>query len=112
MPLKANSKHKQASGKAQPPEAPPEIPSEGEILAHVHRCAYTAIVSYEWDPKKAASNLRKHDIDFADAVTAFEDELALTIDDDDPNERRFVTIGMDALARILVVVYTWRADNI
>ena len=59
-------------------------------------------MSYEWDPKKAAINLRKHDIDFADAVTAFEDELALTIDDDDPNERRFVTIGMDALALILV----------
>ena len=69
-------------------------------------------MSYEWDPKKAASNLRKHDIDFADAVTVFEDELALTIDDDDPDEKRFVTIGMDALARILVVVYTWRADNI
>ena len=69
-------------------------------------------MSYEWDPKKAASNLRKHDIDFADAVTVFEDELALTIDDDDRDEKRFVTIGMDALARILVVVYTWRADNI
>ena len=69
-------------------------------------------MSYEWDPKKAASNLRKHDIDFADAVTAFEDELALTIDDDDPNERRLVTIGLDALARVLVVVYTWRGQNI
>ena len=69
-------------------------------------------MSYEWDPKKAASNLRKHDIDFADAVTVFEDELALTIDDDDPDEKRFVTIGMDALARILVVVYTWRGENI
>jgi uncharacterized protein len=65
----------------------------------MHRCAYTASVSYEWDPKKAVSNLRKH-------------ELALTVDDDDPEERRFVTIGMDALARLLVVVYTWRSDNI
>jgi len=69
-------------------------------------------VSYEWDPRKAASNLRKHDIDFADAVTVFEDELALTIDDDDLDEKRFVTIGMEALARVLVVVYTWRDDNI
>ena len=69
-------------------------------------------MSDEWDPKKATSNLRKHDIDFADAVTVFEDELALTIDDDDPDEKRFVTIGMDALARVLVVVFTWRADNI
>lgn len=78
----------------------------------MHRCAYTPIVSYEWDPRKSASNLRKHKIDFADAATVFEDEFALTIDDDDQEEKRFVTIGMDALGRILVVVYTWRADNI
>jgi len=78
----------------------------------MHRCAYTAIVSYEWDPRKAASNLRKHDVDFADAATVFEDELAVTIDDDNPEEKRFVTIGMDALARVLVVVYTWRGDII
>ena len=78
----------------------------------MHRCAYTAIVSYEWDLRKAASNLRKHKIDFADAVTVFEDESALTIDDDDPSEERFVTIGMDALGRVLVVVYTWRGEVI
>ncbi len=71
-----------------------------------------AIVGYEWDPKKAASNLRKHGIDFADAATVFEDESALTVDDDDPEEKRFVTVGMDALARVLVVVYTWRRENI
>ncbi len=71
-----------------------------------------ADVGYEWDPKKAASNLRKHGIDFADAATLFEDESALTVDDDDPEEKRFITIGMDALARVLVVVYTWRRENI
>ena len=71
-----------------------------------------AIVGYEWDPKKAASNLRKHGIDFADAATVFEDESAVTVDDDDPEEKRFATIGMDALARVLVVVYTWRRENI
>jgi len=69
-------------------------------------------VAYEWDPKKAAGNLRKHSVDFADAATVLEDEFALTIDDDDPDEKRFVTIGMDALARILVVAYTWRGENI
>jgi uncharacterized DUF497 family protein len=35
-------------------------------------------VEIEWDEKKAASNLRKHGIDFADAVLIFEDALALT----------------------------------
>jgi len=69
-------------------------------------------VAYEWDPKKAASNLRKHKVDFADAVTSFEDDFAITIDDNEPEEKRFVTIGMDALARVLVVAYTWRGENI
>ncbi len=69
-------------------------------------------MGYEWDPKKAASNLRKHKVDFADAVAAFEDDFAITIDDDEPREERFVTIGMDSLARIVVVVYTWRGSNI
>ena len=42
----------------------------------------------------------------------FSDDYALTIPDDDPSEERFVTIGMDALGRILVVVYTWRGRRI
>jgi len=69
-------------------------------------------MDYEWDPHKARSNLRKHGIDFADATTVFSDEYALTIPDDDPDEERFVTMGMDALGRILVVVYTWRGERI
>ena len=78
----------------------------------MHSCAYTTTVGYEWDAKKASSNLRRHGVDFADAAAVFEDESALTIDDDDLDEKRFVTIGMDALARVLVVVYTWRGDTI
>jgi uncharacterized DUF497 family protein len=69
-------------------------------------------MDYEWDTGKAKSNLRKHGIDFADATTVFSDDYALTIPDDDPDEERFVTIGMDALGRILVVVYTWRGERI
>jgi hypothetical protein len=69
-------------------------------------------VDYEWDPKKATSNLRKHGVDFADAAIVFEDVSAVTIDDDDPDEKRFVTIGLDVLARVLVVVYTWRVEKI
>jgi uncharacterized DUF497 family protein len=37
---------------------------------------------------------------------------AITIPDEYPFEERFVTVGMDALGRILVVVYTWRRDRI
>lgn len=39
------------------------------------------------------------------------DEGAITIRDEIAAEERFVTIGMDALARVLVVVYTWREDR-
>jgi hypothetical protein len=69
-------------------------------------------MTYAWDPAKARANLRKHGIDFADAATVFSDDYALTIPDDNPAEERFVTIGMDALGRILVVVFTWRDRKI
>jgi len=69
-------------------------------------------MTYEWDPIKAKTNLRKHGIDFADAATVFSDEYARTIPDDYPDEERFVTMGMDALGRILVVVFTWRGPHI
>lgn len=39
------------------------------------------------------------------------DELAITVPDDQADEDRFVTMGMDALGRVLVVVYTWRGDR-
>lgn len=65
----------------------------------------------EWDPAKAAANLRRHGVDFADAVTVLHDEQAMTIRDDAEGEERYVTIGMDALANVLVVVYTWRGHR-
>jgi len=69
-------------------------------------------MDYQWDANKSATNLKKHRVDFADAVTVFSDDFALTITDDYPDEERFVTIGMDALGRILVVIYTWRGNSI
>ena len=66
----------------------------------------------EWDREKAAANLRKHSIDFADAAMVLEDPLALTQPDERHREERFVTIGVDALGRILVVVYSWRGANV
>ena len=66
----------------------------------------------EWDPKKAAANLRRHGIDFADAATALHDEFAITVVDDDLGEDRYVTVGVDALGRFVVVVFTWRASRI
>ena len=65
-----------------------------------------------WDAEKAAANLRKHGVDFADAETALHDEMALTQRDDDPEGERFVTLGTDALGRLLVVVYEWRDEDV
>jgi hypothetical protein len=67
---------------------------------------------FEWDSSKALSNIRKHGVRFADAVTVLEDEQGLTITDDSGDERRWVTLGMDAVGQILVVVYTLRGDRI
>ena len=73
---------------------------------------YNERVNYQWDFDKAKGNIRKHGIRFADAVAVFEDELALTLPDPRFEEDRSITIGMDFLGRLLVVVYTWRADEI
>ncbi len=69
-------------------------------------------MDYQWDPRKALSNLRKHNVSFADAVTVFSDDNSITIEDDFSGEERFVTIGLDTLGRILVVVYNYRENTI
>ena len=67
---------------------------------------------YQWDRNKALTNLNKHGIDFADAVSVFSDNLAISILDPRFDEERFIIIGMDAFKRILVVIYTLRDDEI
>ena len=70
------------------------------------------MIEFRWDPKKASINRAKHGVDFADAVSVFFDDMALTITDVQHQEERFVTIGADALNRVLLVVYTWRGEGI
>lgn len=67
--------------------------------------------SFEWDRAKARTNVLKHGVRFADAVTALEDDRAITIaDPDSEDEARFVSIGSDGHGRVLVTVFTLRAD--
>lgn len=68
-------------------------------------------MQWEWDPGKAASNVHKHGVRFSDAAHVLEDAYAVTISDDSEAEERFVTIGLDPLARILVVVWAWRRED-
>ena len=67
---------------------------------------------FEWDELKAIDNKSKHGISFADTFAVFDDPNAVTLEDFRKDEQRYVTIGMDAFGRILVVVYTWREENI
>lgn len=69
-------------------------------------------MNYQWDLGKANANLRKHGVDFADAVAVFSDDFAITIQDERFEEERSITIGVDAFGRVLVVIYTWRDDEI
>ena len=67
----------------------------------------------EWDLGKARLNARKHGVALADAVTVLEDETALTMRDPFPeDEERWITLGLDAFGRVLVVVYTWRGERL
>ena len=66
-----------------------------------------------WDPRKARTNLQKHGVCFSDAESVLFDPVGVTVEDPSSrNEQRFVTMGMDALGRVLVVVYTYRNDSI
>jgi uncharacterized protein len=69
-------------------------------------------VRFEWDPRKAAANLRTHGVSFAEAVTVMDDDHALTRQDPDAHdEERFVTLGLSDVATLLVVVYTYRGPD-
>jgi uncharacterized DUF497 family protein len=59
-------------------------------------------VSFQWDARKAAANLDKHGIDFADATGVLEDPRGFTMPEPHPDEERFVTIGLDPMGRVLV----------
>jgi uncharacterized DUF497 family protein len=65
----------------------------------------------EWDPEKAAVNLKKHGIDFADAVVALEDYNALTIEDDSHGEQRFKTLALGPNLNVLLVIHAQRGAD-
>jgi len=71
-------------------------------------------LTFEWDSRKARSNLAKHDVSFETASTVFGDESSLTISDPDHSitERRCITIGRAFDGKLVVVVPTDRGNNI
>jgi len=71
-------------------------------------------VEFEWDPQKAAANLRRRRISFDEAATVLEDPLSTTFPDEahSGGEMRFVTVGVSQHGRVLVVAHTERNDTI
>jgi hypothetical protein len=69
---------------------------------------------FEWDPVKAASNLKKHGVAFEEASTVFDDPFSITIEDDEHSdkEERFVTIGRSDSGRLVVVCHCDREQRI
>lgn len=71
-------------------------------------------LNFEWDERKAKSNLAKRSVSFAEASTVFGDPLSLTIPDPahSQTEERFIILGTSFAGKLLVVVHTERGDNI
>lgn len=69
-------------------------------------------MQFEWDPKKAKSNLKKHAVSFEEAVTVFYDPLSATFDDPDHSdtEARFVTIWYSYRNHLLLVSHSDRGE--
>ncbi len=64
-----------------------------------------------WDARKAAADYGKHGVSLPDAATVLDDPQALTIEDRRFAEQRFVTVGLDAFGRLLVVAHTYPAST-
>ena len=71
-------------------------------------------LTFEWDSRKARSNLAKHGVGFEEASTLFADPLSHTIPDPEHSrtEKRYITMGSAFNGKLLVVVHTDRDDNI
>jgi uncharacterized DUF497 family protein len=71
-------------------------------------------MKFEWDPIKAASNIRKHGVSFDEAVTVFKDPLAFIFDDTTHSEQehREIIIGTSALRRIVLVCFAERLEDV
>ena len=70
-------------------------------------------LTFEWDPKKEASNVAKHGVSFSEAQTAFTDDFARLIPDPDhsEDEDRFILLGTSISSRIIVVCHCVRSED-
>jgi len=71
-------------------------------------------MEFDWDPKKAAANLRKHQVSFAEAATVLNDPLSVTAHDPDHSweEGRHITVGLSNRFRPLIVSHADHGDRV
>lgn len=71
-------------------------------------------MEFEWDPRKAAKNVRKHKVSFAEAASVLGDPLGVTVHDPDhsSDERRYITIGLSNRFRLAMVSHADRGDRV
>ena len=71
------------------------------------------MIAFDWDPLKAAANLRKHRVSFEEAKSVFYDEFAVQFFDEDhsTDEERFILLGMSAGAKLLLVCHCEREQE-
>ncbi len=70
-------------------------------------------MQFEWNPEKAEANLKKHEVDFAEAETVFGDPLARIFDDEEHSfdEKRELIVGHSVQKRLLIVSFTEREND-
>jgi uncharacterized DUF497 family protein len=71
------------------------------------------MITFEWDPPKAVTKLKKHQVSFEEAQSVFYDELAVQFFDEDHSsvEERFLMLGMSSQARLLIVCHCEREQG-
>lgn len=71
-------------------------------------------MNFEWDPRKAETNLKKHQVSFPEAATVLGDDFSITVPDPDHSEteERYITIGWSHRHRLLMVSHTDRNNRI
>jgi len=71
-------------------------------------------IQFQWNAQKAARNVRKHHVTFAEAAMVFRDPLAFIFDDEEHSEEEYreIIIGHSIRHQLLVVSFTERGDVI
>ncbi len=71
-------------------------------------------MEFEWDNNKHQSNIKKHDVDFKEAGTVFDDNFAIIIDDrfHSNQEQREIIVGESSKNRLLYVVFVEKEESI